>query len=309
MTTRLGIGFGIFPFSSSEAFWRWVDQCEESPIDSIWLSERLVGRQLFLEPLTALAALGGRTRRLKFGMNATVLPLRDPLMLAKQCATIDYLSGGRLLPVFGVGGDTAPEFEAIGQDTRGRGSRSNEMLDLVTRLWSEDNVTFEGKYYHYKNVTIEPKPKQSPLPAWIGGSSDAAIERTAKYGTGWLSGSAQTPAQISRVIMAIRERSAELGRPIDEDHYGAGVSYRFGGWDEPAVQQAVAQLQQRNPGVDPRAMMAVGGPEEVLELVQVLRAVGVTKFVMRPIAASDEEMREQTRVLAETVVPTAHKMP
>src|SRR5262245_25269846 len=128
MNVRIGIGFGAFPFSSSAAFWRWVDLCEGTQIDSLWLSERLVSTQPFLEPLTALAAIAGRTRRMKFGMNTTVLPLRDPLILAKECATIDYLSSGRFLPMFGVGADTAPEWAATGLDTRGRGQRSNEML-------------------------------------------------------------------------------------------------------------------------------------------------------------------------------------
>jgi probable F420-dependent oxidoreductase len=309
MSTRIGLGFGVFPFSDLQAFWRWIDYCDESEIDSVWLSERLVGAPPQLEPLTALAAIGGRTKRLKFGMNATVLPLRDPLILAKECATIDYLSDGRLLPVFGVGGDIAPEFTATSQGTGGRGARSNEMLALLTRLWSEDRVTHEGKYYQYRDVTISPKPKQNPLPVWIGGNSEAAIQRTAKYGTGWLSGSAQTPAQIGRVVSAIRERSAELGRPVDDDHYGAGVAFRFGSWDEPIVQRQAQQLQQRNPDVDPRAIMAVGGAEEIIELCQVLRSVGISKFVLRPMATSDEDMLEQSRRIAEEVIPVVHKIP
>ena len=309
MSTRIGLGFGVFPFSDPKAFWRWIDYCEETPIDSIWLSERLVGSSLNLEPMTALAAIAGRTKRLKFGMNATVLPLRDPLVLAKECATIDYLSDGRLLPVFGVGGDVAPEFKATGLGTQGRGARSNEMLSLMTRLWSEDRVTHEGKYYQYTDVTISPKPKQNPLPVWIGGNSDAAIERTAKLGTGWLSGSAQTPAQIGRVISAIRDRSAEVGRPIDPDHYGSGLAFRFGSWEEPVVQRQAQQLQQRNPDVDPRATIAVVGAEEVIELCEVLHAVGVSKFVLRPIASTDDEMMEQSRLVAEQVIPQVHKLP
>jgi probable F420-dependent oxidoreductase len=309
MSVRIGLGFGVFPFSSAAAFWRWLDYCEETLVDSIWLSERLVGAQPFLEPLSAMAAIAGRTKRLKFGMNATVLPFRDPLMLAKQCATIDYLSDGRLLPVFGVGGDAAPEFAALNIDTKGRGARSNEMLRLLTRLWSEDHVTFEGKYYQYRDVTVYPRPRQAQLPIWIGGSSEAAIERTAKYGTGWLSGSAQSPAQIARVITAIKERATELGRSIDDDHYGAGLAYRFGTWEEPVVQRQVEQLAARNPDVDPRAMLAVGGGDEVIRLVEVLRAVGVTKFVLRPIATGDAEMMEQSKLLAEKVIPYVHGLP
>ena len=300
----MGIGIGAFPFRDAAGFWRWIDACEAGGLDSVWLSERLVSPQPFLEPLTALAAIGGRTSRLKFGMNATVLPLRDPLVLAKECATIDYLSGGRLLPMFGVGSDAAPEWQATGVETRGRGQRSNEMLVLLSRLWSEESVSFEGKYFHYQDVSISPRPAQDPLPLWIGGSSEAAIERTARYGSGWLAGSAQLPAQVGRVISAIRARSAELGRPIDEDHYGAGFSYRFGSWDEPVVQRAVAALRARTGSdVDPRALIAVGGGAEIVELARVFRAVGVSKFVARPLAVDDDDMVEQTRRLATEVAP------
>ncbi len=310
MSTRIGLGFAAFPFSGPEAFWRWVDTCEDSQIDSLWLSERLVSPQPFLEPLATLAAIGGRTSRIKFGMNTTVLPLRDPLVLAKECATIDYLSNGRFLPMFGVGNDIAPEWKALGMDTRGRGQRSNEMLQILEKLWGEDNVSFEGKYYHYDNVTISPKPKQNPLPLWIGGSSEAAIERTAKYGTGWLAGAAQPPEQLSRVIGAIHERAAANGRSIDEDHFGSGFAFRFGSWDDPVVQRNASALAARiGKDADPKSFMAVGGAQEVIDMCAKLRATGISKFVLRPIATSDEEMIEQSRLINAEVIPTVHKMP
>ncbi len=310
MSVRIGLGFAAFPFSDPDAFWRWIDSLEDSPIDSMWLSERMVSPQPFLEPLSTLAAVAGRTKRLKFGMNTTVLPLRDPLVLAKECATIDYLSNGRLLPMFGVGNDVAPEWKALGVSAKGRGARSNEMLQLLNRLWTEDHVSFQGRYYQYDDVTINPKPKQTPLPIWVGGSSEAAIDRTARYGSGWLAGAAQAPAQIGRVVQAIKQRCEELGRTIDDDHYGCGFSYRFGTWDEPVVERNLKALQARvGPDVNPRAFMAVGGADEVIELVSVLRAVGVSKFVARPIADSDDDMMEQSRLMAEKVIPTVHKLP
>jgi len=309
VSVRIGLGFAAFPFSSPAAFWRWIDACEEWRVDSVWLSERLVSAQSFLEPLTTLAAIAGRTRHVKFGMNATVLPLRDPLVLAKECATIDYLSDGRLLPMFGVGNDVAPEWKALGIETRGRGARSNEMLALLTRLWSEDDVSFDGKYYHYENVTIAPKPKQQPLPLWIGGSSEAAIERTARYGNGWLAGAAQGPEEVGRVVAAIRAKSAELGRPIDEDHYGCGFSFRFGSWEEPVVQRSVQTFRARfGAGADPRAFMAVGDADSIVELVREFREQGISKFVARPIASSDEEMMQQSRLLTEQVNPVVNQM-
>ena len=309
MSVRVGLGFIAFPFSSAEAFWRWVDACEDGPVDSVWLSERLVSPQPALEPLTTLAAVAGRTRRLKFGVNATVLPLRDPLILAKECATIDYLSGGRFLPAFGVGNDQAPEWRALGIDPHRRGSRANEMLELLNRLWSEDEVTFEGKHFHYEGVSISPKPVQQPLPVWIGGSSEAAIERTARFGHGWIAGAAQTPAQVGRVVAAIKERARALGRVIEDDHYGAGVSFRFGGWEEPVVQRSVQVFAARaGRDVEPRAYMAVGDAEAIIDLLQAYRAAGACKFVLRPIAASDAEMLDQSRRLAEEVIPFVHAL-
>jgi alkanesulfonate monooxygenase SsuD/methylene tetrahydromethanopterin reductase-like flavin-dependent oxidoreductase (luciferase family) len=138
---------------------------------------------------------------------------------------------------------------------------------------------------------------------WIGGSSDAAIERTARYGTGWIAGGAQTPAQLGRVVSAIRDKAIEYERPIDDDHYGAGFSFRFGTWEDAAVQRQVQAFAQRAPGVDPKAFMAVGGPDDVVQLVKVFRAVGISKFVLRPVATDDDDMLHQSRILADEVIP------
>ena len=121
MSVRIGLGAALMPGTTPRSFFRWVDLCEESEVDSIWLSERLVGPQSALEPMTTMAAIAGATERIKFGMNVVLLPLRDPLVLAKECATIDYLSDGRLLPAFGVGALNAPEWRATGREPRGRG--------------------------------------------------------------------------------------------------------------------------------------------------------------------------------------------
>jgi probable F420-dependent oxidoreductase len=306
MSVRIGLGLAGFPFEGPEAFWRWIDACEVSAIDSVWFSERLVSPQPILEPMAALALVAGRTRRLKFGMNAVVLPLRDPLLLAKECATIDYVSGGRLLPVFGVGNDTAPEFRATGRSPAGRGMRANECIELLRRLWSEEHVTFEGRYYRYSDVTISPRPKQSPLPLWTGGSSEAAIERAARYGTGWLGGSGSTPESTARVVAAIKEKVSAYGREgeFEEDHFGVGFAYRFGDWEEPVVERTAAALKARL-GRDARldSAMAVGGAEEVIGLVRRYVEAGVSKFVLRPVAGGGEEMLAQTLRLAEEVLP------
>src|SRR5512144_3402461 len=108
MAVRVGLGLANFPFSAPAAFWRWVEQCEAGGVDSLWQTDRLISSVPQLEPLAVMAALAGATDRLKFGMNVAVVSFRDPLVLAKECATIDFLSGGHLLPAFGVGPSIAP---------------------------------------------------------------------------------------------------------------------------------------------------------------------------------------------------------
>ncbi|MBI2765683.1 MAG: TIGR03619 family F420-dependent LLM class oxidoreductase [Chloroflexi bacterium] len=305
MSVRIGLGVAGMPFSGPEAFAEWVDLCEASPLDSIWFSERLVSSAPTLEPMAAMAFVAGRTRRLKFGMNTVVLPFRDPLVLAKECATLDFLSQGRLLPAFGVGSDIAPEWRAIGRKPVGRGAQSDEMLQIMTRLWAEDSVTYTGQHYRYEAATISPKPMQQPLPVWIGGSSDAAIRRTATLGSGWLAG-LQSPSQVAPVVRKIRAATAESGRVIDDDHYGAGFAFRFGSWDEPVVERSARQLARLGPDIDVKGYMAVGKAADIAARAAEFRDAGISKFVLRPLGEDDAEIMAQTRMLIEEVVPLVH---
>jgi probable F420-dependent oxidoreductase len=301
IAVKVGLGIANSPFSSGRAFFQFVDLCERSGVDSLWQTDRLVSRQPFLEAMSTLAALAGATERLKFGMNAVVVSQRDPLLLAKQCATIDYLSGGRLLPVFGVGGGSAPEWKATGQSPGKRGQRADEALEIMQRLWSEEKVSFEGRHYHYEDASISPRPVQQPLPCWIGGSSPAAIRRTARLGTGWLAG-IQTPSQVAPVVAAIRKASREAGRPIPEDHYGAGFAFRFGSSDDPLVQRFTKQRQAANIEND---YVATGDAVAILSRIDEYRAAGISKFVLIPIASGDDDLMDQARRLVEEVIPSA----
>ena len=305
MSVRVGLGLAAFPFSAADAFWRWVDLCEDGDVDSLWQTDRLVSPRPFLETLSVMAALAGRTQRLKFGMNVAVVPFRDPLVLAKQCATIDFLSQGRLLPAFGVGADTAPEWHATGRSARQRGAQADEALLLMTRLWSEERVTFQGSHYRYNNASVDPKPVQQPLPLWIGGSSRAAIRRTATIGSGWLAG-ILPPSQVGAVVEAIKRESAALGRSIDADHYGASFAFRFGSWDDPAIERAAADLAQRSPPLPPRQYLAVGGRSEIRARIDEYTAAGISKFVLRPIAEGDADVLSQTQRLIDKVLPEVH---
>ena len=134
MGVAIGVGCAEFPFSGAAAYWRWIDMCEAGGVDSIWQTDRIVGHQPFLESMTTMAALAGRTRRMRFGMNVVSLAFRDPVLLAKQCATIDVLSEGRLLPAFGIGSPLGPEWEALGVDTPDPKAWSDLMRRLLQSL-------------------------------------------------------------------------------------------------------------------------------------------------------------------------------
>ena len=299
MTVRLGLGIAAFPFESPRAFFRWVDLCEGGGVDSLWQTDRLISREPHLESLSAMAALAGATERMKFGMNAMVASLRDPLVAAKQCATIDFLSGGRLLPVFVPGHDTAPEWAATGRDPRERGRVADEILEIMRRLWSEEQVSFEGRHFQYRDVSIAPRPLQQPLPLWIGGHSPAAVRRTARVGTGFLAGLVP-PAELAALVVAIRRELARVGRSIDPDHYGVTLPYRFGSLDDPAVQRMVAA---RGGGGAPPGWLAVGDTSAVSAALRAYVDAGASKFVMIPLARGEEDLVLQTRRLVDEVLP------
>ncbi len=307
MSVRIGVGLASYPFEDPRDYWRWVELCERSAIDSIWQTDRMLSEQPILESMAAMAALAGATERIKFGMNAIVVPFRDPLLLAKQCATIDYLSGGRLLPVFGVGRDTAPEWRtsSYGKATQ-RGRRADEALALMQRLWTEERVHFEGEFYRYADVTISPRPRQTPLPCWIGGASDAAVRRTARLGTGWLGGT-QSPTEVRAVIEGIQKALTSTGRRIDPDHYGASVAFHFGGWDDPDLARLVSARSGRAVAPEQaRAQLAVGDAPAILARLREYRDAGASKFVLLPLARGGAALLDQTRRLAEEVIPEAH---
>lgn len=306
MGIGVGLGLAEFPFSGHAPFWRWVEACETGGVDSIWQSDRLVSREPFLETMSVMAALAGATERLKFGMNVASAGLRDPLLLAKQCATIDFLSGGRLLPAFGVGNPKSRDWTATGRDSAGSGAIADEALEIIARLWSGEAVTFEGKHFRYAGASISPTPVQKRIPMWIGGSSKAAIRRTGRLGTGWQAGF-ETPEQVAPVVAAIKEAAREAGRTIDEDHYGAGFSFRFGSWEDPIVAKRGEAMTKRT-GRDPRKVFAVGDARDVLDRIHAYVGAGISKFILRPIGGDDAEMLDQTQRLIAEVLPEVEAM-
>ena len=184
----------------------------------------------WLEPVALLSALAGVTRTIRLGTMVLVLPFRDPVAFAKEWATLDVLSGGR--SVLGVGvGWNEEEFAALRIPFRERGRRMNEMLEAITALWAGDHVTYEGQFYRFSDLTLEPKPAQKPHPPiWIGGgtqpseriygqdvpSIEPVLRRIAKYATTWVPHSSATAEMVAGDWAAIQGYMAELGRRPDE---------------------------------------------------------------------------------------------
>lgn len=303
MARNVAVGTGImeFPFSGAAAYWRWVDVCEAGGIDSIWQTDRLVSPTPFLECMSVMAALAGRTRRIKFGVNVLSLAMRDAVLVARQCATIDFLSGGRLLPAFGIGSPLGPEWTMLNLDSKTRGRKTDEALEVIRRLWAEDKVDFDGVHYKLTGATISPKPVQPDLPMWIGGGSEAAIRRTARYGTGWQAGP-ETPDQAAQVVAAIKTAAAAEGRMIDDDHYGAGIPFRFGAADDPGLTSLYDAYRKRS-GRDPKDYFAVGDAAAIVDRIAAYVEAGVSKFILRPAAKGDDDMMTQTRRLIDEVLP------
>jgi probable F420-dependent oxidoreductase len=299
MSIRIGVGMGLSLPMPVEQYWRFVRLCEALAIDSIWHSDQLLRPSL--EPLTMLAALATATKSLRFGMNAVVVSHRDPLIIAKECATIDYLAPGRLLPVFGVGDAADQVWKATGRSPKGRGQRANEAIALIRRLLSEDDVTFQGEYFQYENVSIAPRPVRH-IPIWIGGESEAAIQRTAALGDGWLGG-LTAPKTAGAVVVRIKAALRNVGRHIDEDHYGVVVPFRVGGMDDPEVVNFRSVISARRREAAEAPMIAVGDQAAVVNAFRQYIDAGLSKFVAIPIAGNPQDLEVQVQRLAEEICP------
>ena len=150
------------------------------------------------EPFVLFGYLAGLTRRIELATGIVVLPQRQTALVAKQAAQVDVLSGGRLRLGIGVGYAPA-EFAALREEYRTRGARIEEQMAVLRALWTEEAVTFQGRWHALEAAGIAPRPVQRPIPIWIGGSSEAAMERTARLADGWIA-----------VLMAPDDRACEL---------------------------------------------------------------------------------------------------
>jgi len=248
------------------------------------VTERLAGDTP--DPLATLAFAAGRTRRLKLGTSVLVVPGRNPVVLAKELATIDRLSGGRLLPAVGLGAPNPVEHAAFGVRREERAAWFDEALGLMRRLWTEDDVSHDGERFRVESLTLGPKPVQQPIEVWLGGQAPSELRRVGRLGDGWLP-SFCTPEEVTRGWELVTATAAEHERSIDPEHLGVLLSYADGELPE----QVARFLERRRPGVDPSTIVPVG-LDQLRARIEGFIAVGASKFVVLPLAGVADPQRD-----------------
>jgi probable F420-dependent oxidoreductase len=217
MVSPLQIGIAIPQFPPTPhvdlgALAAFVREAEDLGFHSLWVQEQILGAHPSLEPLMLLAHTTALTRRARLGVAVLLTPLRGPVQLAKALASLDHLSAGRL--VVGVGlGDETGSYPAFGITRATRVRRFTEGLDLMKRLWAEDRVTFEGRFWTVRDGAIAPRPIQQPHPpVWFGGHHPAALARAARLGDGFVGAGGSSTREFGEQVTLVRGGLTHSGR-------------------------------------------------------------------------------------------------
>ncbi len=195
MSKKLTFGY-LYDFRNPPQFYRpwpevyaetldFIPWTESIGFDAAWVPEHHGADDGYLpSPLVMLAAIAARTKTLRMGSAIALAPLYHPVRFAEECAVLDILSNGRIEMAVAIG-YRRREADAYGVDFTKRGSRTDEFLEIVTRLWAGETVTFEGRHFNIKNAAIVPTPPRGRVPLYLGGFNEKALERTAKFGDGY----------------------------------------------------------------------------------------------------------------------------
>jgi probable F420-dependent oxidoreductase len=292
MKIRIGYGLGVNSLTNdADRFGAFVDELERLRFDSLWVSERVSGQSP--DPVVAMAFCAGRTTKLKFGMSVMVLPGRNPVLVAKELASLDRLANGRLLPAFGLGAPNLAEWGAFAVQRKERGPMFDEALPLIRRFWTEDEVSHEGRFYHFENIRVLPRPVQTPPDVWLGGSAPSELRRVGRLADGWLP-SFTTPADVATGMDTIKQVAAAHDREIEDEHYGVLVAYSRTELS-PAY---VAAARARRPDVEPADIVPIGIPA-LRRRMQEFIDVGASKFVLIPTAEPEDWSAELSEIAAE----------
>ena len=278
MKIRFGVGLGVD--SGPAELPEIVDRLEADGIDSLWFSELVYSPAV--DPFVGMAFALARTKRLKVGTSVAVLPGRNPVLVAKQLASLATLAPKRVLPVFGLRSALPAERDLFVVPEGKRAAVFDESLRLLRTALRDDDVTFAGDYFSVRDVNVLPKPAV-PLDIWLGGASPPGFRRIGAFGDGWL-GSFLTPIEARRAREDIIAAAEAAGRVIEPDHYGINLAVGSGELPEPVL----AAIRRRRPDLDPAELVATDWAALHRRLDDYI-AAGLTKFVVRPVGGVSTE--------------------
>ncbi len=264
-----------------------------------------------LMSIPAMAAAAGATRNLRVMTGILLAPLYHPVMLAKLTAALDVVSAGRLDLGIGVGGqrDSAVEFEALGVPVRTRGRRADEVLQALKRLWTEDHVTHQGRFFNFDDVTLLPRPAQQPHPpVWVAGRSDAAMRRAALIGDGWYP-YLFSLRRLRTSNEKVRAYAAEAGRDLAGFHWSINQPTVIGESPQEALAMAASNLGRRYVTADrsaediARSLCVTGTPGDCVKALEDRIDAGTRNFNLTFLSKDIEGLSDQMEVFARRVMP------
>jgi probable F420-dependent oxidoreductase len=254
----------------------WMADHTAIPIRPDWQEGDRYTWDLY-DPFVTAGYVAAVTKRAKLAFGVIVLPYRNPVITAKMVASLDQLSQGRV--ILGVGPGYLPEeFRALGIPLKNTGDRTNEYIDAFRALWSSERPVFEGKYIKVKDVFFRPRPVQEHLPIWIGGFSEAAMQRAVRQGDGWYVPRLSVEG-LRPYVERVRAIAAEEGRDLTDFVFANRLTVRFA--DKPTYElpERVRRSVQRT--VTPETLPIIGPPDHIAE--QIMRfetELGVTHLAV-----------------------------
>jgi probable F420-dependent oxidoreductase len=272
---------------------------EELGFDSIWAGEHLSFHNPILDLGVALAAFAAVTERVRIGAAVVLLPLRHPSLVAKQAASLDYLSGGRLVLGVGVGGEGEKDFEAAGVDVRGRGARADEGIRALRALFGPPPASFSGRFHSFEGIELAPRsPRPSGPPILIGGRSPAAQRRAGALGDGWLP-YLVSPRRFAAGVEVVRGHARAADRDPDALEHVLVTFARVGNDGAAVREQVRSHLSQRyRMRFEPHHvehLCIAGTPDECAARIRSYAEAGVGHISLNP--AADDDLLDQVERL------------
>ena len=288
---KIGVGFGLWRLGmpSAQAIAQVAERAEDWGLDSFWLSDHLLAPSPELDVVATLSLLASRTSRMKLGPSVLLLNLRNPLLVAKSFASLDYLSNGRMVMAVGTGANLA-DYAACGIPLEGRGKRLDEGIEVLRSVWTNKSASYHGRYFNFDNVTIDPPPTartnndSGTMDIWVGGRSDAALKRAARLADGFFA-SFQTPEEFGVSMAKIRDYAAGYGRANARIESGLILLCRIASSRERALEEMQPMLTAMGRGAEAYLEQTVyGSADDVIKRLSEYVSKGLDKFVLWPIA-------------------------